>query len=203
MTDLSPYLWIPIVGGFAAFYTSWGIGANDCANSFATSVGAKVITLKQALIIAAVFEFLGAFLMGSHVTDTVRKKIVDQTLFEDDPALLMYGMFCSCLATGLWLMIATYFKYPVSTTHSTIGAICGFALAAKGGESINASKIGEIVASWFISPLLSGVVAWTFFVFVRWSALKRGNPSKYLLRLFPFLSFLTMGINIKEHLLLD
>ena len=195
MTDLSPYLWIPIVGGFASFYTSWGIGANDCANSFATSVGAKVITLKQALIIAAIFEFLGAFLMGSHVTDTVRKKIIDQSLFEDDPALLMYGMFCSCLATGIWLMIATYFKYPVSTTHSTIGAICGFALAAKGPASINATKIGEIVASWFISPFLSGAFALGLFVFVRWSALRKTNPTKNLLRIFPFLSFLTIGIN--------
>jgi solute carrier family 20 (sodium-dependent phosphate transporter) len=189
------YLWIPIVGGIISFYTAWGIGANDCANSFATSVGAKVITLKQALIIAAIFEFLGAFLMGSHVTDTVRKNIVDQSLFEDEPEILMFGMFCSCFATGIWLMIATHFKYPVSTTHSIIGSICGFALASKGIFSINGMKILEIVISWFLSPLLSGFFAISLFSSVRFIALKRKNPSTKLLRLFPFLTFLTMTIN--------
>ena len=189
------YLWIPIAGGFIAFYTAWGIGANDCANSFATSVGAKVITLKQALIIAAIFEFSGAFLMGSHVTDTVRKKIIDQSLFEDDPNILMFGMLCSCFAAGIWLTIATFFKYPVSTTHSTIGAICGFALASKGITSINATKIGEIVISWFISPLLTGIISFSFFSFIRFIALRRENPVKVLFILFPFLTFITMTIN--------
>ena len=188
-------LWIPIVGGFVAFFTAWGIGANDCANSFATSVGAKVITLKQALVISAIFEFSGAFLMGSHVTDTVRKKIIDQSLFLDDPNVLMFGMLCSCIATGIWLTIATYFKYPVSTTHSTIGAICGFAIASKGINSINGMKILEIVISWFLSPLLTGIFALSFFIFIRNVALRRPQSVKALLILFPFLTFITMSIN--------
>ena len=147
-------------------------------------MGAKTLTLRQALVIAAIFEFLGAFLMGSHVTDTVRKKIVDISIFENEPAVLMYGMFCSCLAAGIWLMIATYFKYTVSTTHSTIGAICGFALAAKGGDGINSQKIGEIVLSWFASPILTGIIAYCFFSFVRNVSLRKQDSVKKLLILF-------------------
>ena len=183
------------MGGFVAFFTAWGIGANDCANSFATSVGAKVITLKQALIIAAIFEFMGAFLMGSHVTDTVRKKIVDPLLFENEPNVLMFGMFCSCLATGIWLTIATFFKYPVSTTHSTIGAICGFALASKGITSVNGNKILEIVASWFISPMLSGLFALLLFMGIKLYALRKDDAVNKIFNLLPFLAFLTMSIN--------
>ena len=131
-----PYLWILVAGSFISFFNSWGIGANDCANSFATSVGAKVLTLKKALIIAGIFEFLGAFLMGSHVTDTVRKSIVNIDVFKDDPYALMLGMMCANFSSRIWLLIATYFKYPVSTTHSIIGAIVGFALAYAGSNAI-------------------------------------------------------------------
>ena len=131
-TLLSQYLWIPITGGAVAFYTAWGGGANDCANSFSSAVGSGAITLKKAILIASVFEFLGVLLMGSHVTSTVRKNIIDVDLYEDEPELLMFGMLCSCLAAGIWLTFATYMKWAVSTTHSTIGAIVGFGLASKG-----------------------------------------------------------------------
>ena len=125
-------LWIVIVGGLASFYNSWGIGANDCANSFATSVGAGVLSLRHAIIIAGIFEFLGAFLMGSHVTSTIRKKIVNLDIYDDNPEVLMLGMLCANLSAAIWLHLASYIKMPVSTTHSIIGAIVGFSLAYAG-----------------------------------------------------------------------
>ena len=139
------YQWIFVCGIIFAFYNAWGIGANDCANSFATSVGAKVLTLKQAVLIAAIFEFSGAVFMGSHVTSTVRKKIVDIDIFENNPGALMYGMLCADLASAIWLTIATYFKLPVSTTHSIIGAIVGFSLAYGGSNAVNWKKMNKIM----------------------------------------------------------
>ena len=151
------YPWILGFGVVFALYNAWGIGANDCANSFATSVGAKVLTLRQAVVIAAIFEFSGAVLMGSHVTDTVRKKIVEISIFENNPAALMFGMLCADLSSAIWLTVATYFKYPVSTTHSIIGAIVGFSLAYGGADMIVWRKIGLIVLSWLLSPLIAGI----------------------------------------------
>ena len=190
-----PYLWIAIVGGLISFFNSWGIGANDCANSFATSVGAKVLTLKQALYVAAVFEFTGAFLMGSHVTDTVRKKIVDIDIFTDDPYALMLGMMCANFSSGIWLLIATYFKYPVSTTHSIIGAIVGFALAYAGSSAIVWKTIGFIVLSWLISPVISGIFSYSIFFVVRKYVYHAIDPFKMTLRIFPILVFVTFLIN--------
>ena len=119
------YLWIFVVGIFFSFYNAWGGGANDCANSFATSVGSKVLTLKQALIIASIFEFSGALLMGSHVTSAIRKKIVDRNIFEDDPVALRYGMCKFCFS--FWHN-GNLFKMACFATHSIIGSIIGFSL---------------------------------------------------------------------------
>ena len=135
------YQWIFVCGICFAFYNAWGIGANDCANSFATSVGSKVLTLRNAVIIASIFEFSGAVLMGSHVTDMVRKKIVSRDIFENNPGALMFGMLCADLSSAIWLTVATYFKLPVSTTHSIIGAIVGFSLAYNGADAVNWIKL--------------------------------------------------------------
>lgn len=189
------YLWIVIVGGFISFFNSWGIGANDCANSFATSVGAKVLTLRQGLCIAAVFEFLGAFLMGSHVTDTVRKKIVDIDVFDDEPYALMLGMMSANFAAGVWLFIATYYKYPVSTTHSIIGAIIGFSLAYSGSDAVEWKTVGFIVLSWVISPVLSGIFSLFTFYVIRRYVYRSENSFKMTLRIFPILTFITFLIN--------
>lgn len=189
------YLWIVIFGAGISFFTSWGIGANDCANSFATAVGAKVISLKKALIIAGIFEFLGAFLMGSHVTDTVRKKIVEIELFETNPYALMLGMLSANFAAGIWLTIATYFRYPVSTTHSIIGAIVGFSLAYGGSGAIVWEQIGYVVLSWLISPVLSGVFSSSIFYCVRRFAFRKTDPFKNTLRILPILVFFTFVIN--------
>tara|TARA_Y100001936_G_C16053439_1_gene659345 strand:+ start:260 stop:1792 length:1533 start_codon:yes stop_codon:yes gene_type:complete len=195
MSDVSEYLWVVIFGGFIALYNAWGIGANDCANSFATSVGAKVLTLKKAVYVAAVFEFSGALLMGSHVTDTIRKKIVDTDMFEANPEVLMLGMLCADFASAIWLTIATYLRYPVSTTHSIIGAIVGFSLAYGGADSVVWDKIGMIVASWIISPFIAGLFSLTLFYLVKRYAFKTNNPFEMTLRIFPILTFLTFLIN--------
>ena len=189
------YLWIVIVGGLASFYNSWGIGANDCANSFATSVGAKVLTLKQAIFVAAVFEFLGAFLMGSHVTSTIRKKIVNLDLYEDDPGVLMMGMLCANIAAGVWLHMATYWKLPVSTTHSIIGAILGFSLAYGGRDSVKWDGVWKIMLSWVISPILAGVFALIFYVSLKHFVLNKNDAVERTLRLFPILTLFTFVIN--------
>ena len=189
------YDWIYYLAFVIVFYTAWGIGANDCANSFATSVGAKVLTLRQAVLIAAVFEFGGALLMGSHVTDTVRKQIVDIDLFRNDPGSLMFGMLCSDLAAGIWLMVATFLKLPVSTTHSTVGAIMGFALAANGASGVNQTKVTQIILSWIASPLISGLITFAFFTFIKRQALVKDDPVKRLLRIFPIITSATFFIN--------
>ena len=192
------YPWIFVCGICFAFYNAWGIGANDCANSFATSVGSKVLTLRQAVIIASIFEFSGAVLMGSHVTDMVRKKIVAQNIFEDNPGALMFGMLCADLSSALWLTVATYLKLPVSTTHSIIGAIVGFSLAYKGTSAVNWDKIGLVVASWVISPILAGVFSLVIFYLVNKFIFKHENPVDRIVLLFPILTFVTFFINCIE-----
>ena len=190
------YLWIFVCGILFALYNSWGIGANDCANSFATSVGAKVLTLRQAVIIAAIFEFSGAVLMGSHVTKTVRKSIVDIDIFNENPGALMYGMLCADLSSAIWLTLATYLKYPVSTTHSIIGAIVGFSLAYGGGTSVDWNKIGLIVLSWIASPLISGIFAYVIYYVIQRFIFMSSKSYEYTLMLFPILTFFTFFINV-------
>ena len=189
------YEWIFICGIIFAFYNAWGIGANDCANSFATSVGAKVLTLKQAVLIAAVFEFCGAVFMGSHVTSTVRKKIVDIDIFENNPGALMYGMLCADLSSAIWLTIATYFKLPVSTTHSIIGAIVGFSLAFGGRDAVNWKKIWLVIASWVASPVLAGIFAGILFYVINRFVFQSSHSYQRTLHIFPILTFFTFFIN--------
>ena len=142
------------------FYMTWGIGANDVANSMGTSVGSGAISVKQAIIIAAIFEFSGAFLAGGHVTKTIRKSIIDPTPIMDQPEILVWGMLSAMLAAALWLTFASWMGWPVSTTHSIIGAIVGFAVVGIGVDAVNWSKIGTIVLSWIVSPLVGGTLAY-------------------------------------------
>lgn len=192
------YLWIVILGGFASFYNSWGIGANDCANSFATSVGAKVLTLKQALVVAAIFEFLGAFLAGSHVTSAIRKKIVNFKVFKNNPGALMLGMVCSNIAAAIWLHIASYLRLPVSTTHSIVGAIIGFSLAYDGSDSVKwdvDGGVGGIVLSWIISPVLASAFGLTFYLLLKHLVFKSKNAVNRTLMLFPGLVLGVFAVN--------
>ena len=149
-------------------FMAWGIGANDVANAMGTSVGARALTLKQAILVAAIFEFLGAYLAGGEVTSTIRKGIVDPALLGDSPQLLVYGMLASLLAAATWLALASQKGWPVSTTHSIVGAIVGFAAVGISVDAVAWDKVGAIAASWVVSPLLSGTIAFLIFMSVKW-----------------------------------
>ena len=158
------------------FYMTWGIGANDVANAMGTSVGSGAITVKQAIIIAAIFEFAGAFIAGGQVTATIRKGIIDPSSIVGQPELLVYGMLASLLAAAIWLMVASTRGWPVSTTHSIVGAIVGFAWAGIGVEAVQWAKIGSIVASWLVSPLIGGTIALLLMLSIRKLILNADNP---------------------------
>jgi PiT family inorganic phosphate transporter len=145
------------------FLMAWGVGANDVANAMGTSVGSNALTIKQAIFIAMIFEFAGAYLAGGEVTGTIRKGIVDPVVFADQPELLVFGMMSALLAAGIWLAVASWKGWPVSTTHSIVGAIVGFAAVGIGADAVKWSKVAGIVASWVTSPLIAGMLA--FFIF--------------------------------------
>jgi len=171
-------------------FMAWGVGANDVANAMGTSVGAKAITIKQAIIIAMVFECAGAYLAGGEVTDTIRKGIIDPELLGVHPELLVYGMISSLLAAGIWLLIATSFGWPVSTTHTIVGAIVGFAAVGISIDAINWGKVIQIVLSWVISPVLAGILAFVLYMSVRHFILNTPNPLRSAKRGVPVYIFL-------------
>ena len=160
----------------AGLYMTWGVGANDLANAMGTSVGAGALSVKQAIIIAAVFEFAGAVLAGGSVTSTIRKGIIDPTGLEANPEYLVYGMLAALLSAGFWLMVASAKGWPVSTTHSIIGALVGFGLVGIGSESVQWDQIGSIVASWVVSPAIGGLLAFVFMLSVRKLILNTPDP---------------------------
>ncbi len=172
------------------FFMAWGVGANDVANAMGTSVGAKAITIKQAIIIAMIFEFAGAYLAGGEVTSTIRKGIVDPELLGENPELLVYGMMASLLAAGIWLMIASTFGWPVSTTHSIVGAIVGFASVGISVDAVNWAKVAEIVSSWVISPVLAGTMSFLLYLSVRRFIFNTDDPFISAKRYVPIYIFL-------------
>jgi PiT family inorganic phosphate transporter len=180
-----------ILAGCFGLFMAWGIGANDVANAMATSVGSKALTLKQAVIVAAIFEFAGAFLAGGQVTSTIRKGIVDADLLVGTPELLIFGMLAALLAAGIWLLIATKYGLPVSTTHSIVGAIVGFAAVGIGIEAVKWGKVGSIAASWVVSPVIAGTLAYALFRSVQKLVLDTSNPMKNAVRYVPLYIFLT------------
>ncbi len=172
------------------FFMAWGVGANDVANAMGTSVGSKAITIKQAIVIAIMFEFAGAYLAGGEVTATIRKGIIDPALMSDTPELLVFGMLASLLAAGIWLLVATHFGWPVSTTHSIVGAIVGFAAVGISVEAVAWAKVGKIAASWVVSPLLAGTIAFFLFRSVQNLILEKDDPFANAKRYVPFYMFL-------------
>ena len=172
-------------------FMAWGIGANDVANAMATSVGSKALKLRTAIIIAAIFEFSGAYLAGGEVTSTIRKGMVDANLMSGSPELLIYGMLSALLAAGVWLMIATRFGLPVSTTHSIVGAIIGFAAVGIGMEAVKWDKVLSIVMSWVVSPVLAGTLAFLLFKSVQVLVLNTNDPLRNARRYVPGYIFLT------------
>ncbi|HRJ53654.1 MAG TPA: inorganic phosphate transporter [Candidatus Thiothrix moscowensis] len=182
-------IYIALAAIFGIFM-AWGIGANDVANAMATSVGSKAITIKQALILAAVFEFAGAYLAGGQVTETIRKGLVDMDAFGTNPDMLVWGMLASLLAAGTWLLIASMRGWPVSTTHSIVGAIVGFAAVGVGVDAVNWGTVGTTAVSWVFSPVIAGVVAFLIFMSIQKLVLNTKNPLQNAIKYGPFYLFM-------------
>ena len=191
-----------VIASIAGLYMAWNIGANDVANAMGTSVGSGALTLRGAIIVAAIFEFGGAMLVGGSVTNTIRKGIIDISALGPDPMVLAIGMTCCLLAAAIWLNIATYFGWPVSTTHSIVGAVVGFGVVAGGLDAVNWKVMGQIVASWVISPLCGGVLGGLGFVFIKRRILNVERPLMALrgwgpIMVFPIFSILTLSVIFK------
>ena len=182
-------LWIAAV---LALYMAWAIGANDVANAMGTSVGSGALTIRHAIVVAALLEFLGAFLAGGHVTDTVRKGMIDMDMVSQDQ--LIYGMLAALASAATLLLGATRLGLPVSTTHSIVGAIVGFGAVGIGMDAVNWGKVGQIVVSWVSSPLLAGVIAYGIFQFTRVMILDRAKPLEHVRKLGPFFFFFVFFI---------
>ena len=183
------YIYIGLAAAFGLFM-AWGIGANDVANAMATSVGSKALTIKQAILVAAIFEFAGAVLAGGEVTSTIRKGIVDADLLSGSPELLIYGMLAALLAAGTWLLIASRSGWPVSTTHSIVGAIVGFAAVGIGVDAVQWGKVGAIVMSWVVSPVTAGFIAYLIYRSVQKLILSHDDPLGRAKRYVPVYMFL-------------
>lgn len=202
------------------FFMAWGVGANDVANAMGTSVGAKALTIKQAILIAIVFEFCGAYLAGGEVTETIRKGIINPEYIADSPDLLVFGMLASLLAAGIWLFVASMMGWPVSTTHSIVGALVGFAAVGIDTDAVAWGKVGQIVASWVVSPVLAGTLAFGLFLSAQRFILNAPDPFAAAKKYIPYYLFLVgfiiamvtmtkglkhigLGLNFKECIMLS
>jgi len=191
MEIISEYgVWLMALAIIFGFYMTWGIGANDVANAMGTSVGSGAITVKQAIVIAAIFEFAGAFIAGGNVTKTIRKGIIDPSSIVDSPEILVFGMLAALLAAAIWLMVASSRGWPVSTTHSIVGAVIGFAVAGIGIDAVQWGKVSMIAASWVVSPLLGGTIAFLLMMSIRRLILNTENPFQSARRWGPAYVFL-------------
>jgi inorganic phosphate transporter, PiT family len=186
---------ILIVAYIFGFYMAWNIGANDVANSMATAVGAKAITIRQAIWIAAILNIVGAIFIGSHVTDMIRKGIVSTELMTD-PRMVLIGALSALLAAALWVSFATWKSLPVSTTHSIVGAMIGFGLMAGGMKAIKWGNLSAVVLSWVVSPLFSLVIGFVLFKLIVLLILSRRNALEAALRLSPYFIGLTFFVAI-------
>ncbi|OXB54467.1 hypothetical protein ASZ78_016506 [Callipepla squamata] len=193
---MEEYLWMVIVGFIIAFILAFSVGANDVANSFGTAVGSGVVTLRQACILASVFETTGSVLLGAKVGETIRKGIIDVNLYNDTVPLLMAGEVSAMVGSAVWQLIASFLKLPISGTHCIVGATIGFSLVAIGTQGVQWMQLVKIVASWFISPLLSGLMSGVLFVLIRFFILKKEDPVPNGLRALPVFYAATIAINV-------
>eukprot|EP00243_Klebsormidium_subtile_P006301 TRINITY_DN2648_c0_g1_i1.p1 TRINITY_DN2648_c0_g1~~TRINITY_DN2648_c0_g1_i1.p1 ORF type:complete len:251 (+),score=49.77 TRINITY_DN2648_c0_g1_i1:283-1035(+) len=209
---MEQYLWMVVVGSFVAFGFGWGTGSNDVANAFGTSVGAKTLNLFQAVVIASIFEFAGALLLGRVSTNTIAGGIADINAFAEDPEVYAYGMICALLVGTIWQGLASRIGVNVSATHSIIGGIVGFALIWGGSNAVIWAKkpvpdedeaafppykgVIAIILAWFIGPLLTGSVAAVLFFSLRFLVLRRDNAYTIAFWMFPPLVFITVWVNM-------
>ncbi len=178
----------------ACIYMACNIGANDVANAMGTSVGSKALTFKQAIMIAAVAEFVGAFFVGGEVSDTIRKGMLDPSVFDAVPYHLVYGMISALIAAAVWLHIASFLGWPVSTTHSIVGGVVGFGIIAGGVGVINWEKINQVVISWIVSPFMGGFVAFIVFTFISKYIFRKRNPLYFAKLFLPYMVFVVFVI---------
>ena len=183
------YLFLQILTIAIGFYMAWNIGANDVSNAMGTSVGSKALTLKQAVLLAAVLEFAGALFVGSHVSNTIQKGIISPSVFSTAPIIFALGMLGALFATGLWLHIASFFRLPVSTTHAIVGAIIGFGAVIGGIHAVHWDMVFSIVLSWIITPLISGILSYFIFSLLQKKIFYALNPIDATKRLVPFFVF--------------
>ena len=186
---MSPLIVVLLAAAFG-FYMAWNIGANDVANAMGTSVGARSLTFRQAIIVAAIFEFSGAMLVGSHVSLTVAKGIVNPLAYSKEAMIFAYGMLATLLSAALWVNMATKLGMPVSTTHSIVGGVIGFGIATHGLYSIEWGKVVTIVLSWIVSPISGGIISFLIFLFISKKILSYEKPVKAAKKYAPFLAFL-------------
>ncbi|XP_062556652.1 sodium-dependent phosphate transporter 2 [Armigeres subalbatus] len=197
MEPFSPeILWLVILGFVIAFILAFGIGANDVANSFGTSVGSGVLTIRQACWLATICEITGAVLIGYKVSDTMRKGILDVEMYKDTETELMLGCLSALASSALWLLVATFFKLPISGTHSIVGSTIGFSLVARGMHGLKWNTLGTIVGSWFISPVLSGLMSVLLFWVIRKFILRSKNPLERGLFALPLFYGVTLAVNV-------
>ncbi|XP_059798556.1 sodium-dependent phosphate transporter 1 [Balaenoptera ricei] len=193
---LVDYLWMLILGFIIAFVLAFSVGANDVANSFGTAVGSGVVTLKQACILASIFETVGSVLLGAKVSETIRKGLIDVEMYNSTQELLMAGSVSAMFGSAVWQLVASFLKLPISGTHCIVGATIGFSLVAKGQEGVKWSELIKIVMSWFVSPLLSGIMSGILFFLVRAFILRKADPVPNGLRALPVFYACTIGINL-------
>ncbi|XP_060024981.1 sodium-dependent phosphate transporter 1 isoform X1 [Lagenorhynchus albirostris] len=193
---LVDYLWMLVLGFVIAFVLAFSVGANDVANSFGTAVGSGVVTLKQACILASIFETVGSVLLGAKVSETIRKGLIDVEMYNSTQELLMAGSVSAMFGSAVWQLVASFLKLPISGTHCIVGATIGFSLVAKGQEGVKWSELIKIVMSWFVSPLLSGIMSGILFFLVRAFILRKADPVPNGLRALPVFYACTVGINL-------
>ncbi|XP_011808462.1 PREDICTED: sodium-dependent phosphate transporter 1 [Colobus angolensis palliatus] len=193
---LVDHLWMLILGFVIAFVLAFSVGANDVANSFGTAVGSGVVTLKQACILASIFETVGSVLLGAKVSETIRKGLIDVEMYNSTQGLLMAGSVSAMFGSAVWQLVASFLKLPISGTHCIVGATIGFSLVAKGQEGVKWSELIKIVMSWFVSPLLSGIMSGILFFLVRAFILHKADPVPNGLRALPVFYACTVGINL-------
>ncbi|XP_005068665.1 sodium-dependent phosphate transporter 1 isoform X2 [Mesocricetus auratus] len=190
-------LWMLILGFIIAFVLAFSVGANDVANSFGTAVGSGVVTLKQACILASIFETMGSALLGAKVSETIRKGLIDVEMYNSTQSLLMAGSVSAMFGSAVWQLVASFLKLPISGTHCIVGATIGFSVvASKGQRGVKWSELIKIVMSWFISPLLSGIMSGILFFLVRAFILRKADPVPNGLRALPIFYACTIGINL-------
>ncbi|XP_058134038.1 sodium-dependent phosphate transporter 1 [Dasypus novemcinctus] len=192
---LADYLWMLVLGFLIAFVLAFSVGANDVANSFGTAVGSGVVTLRQACVLASIFETVGSVLLGAKVSETIRKGLIDVEMYNSTQPLLMAGSVSAMFGSAVWQLVASFLKLPISGTHCIVGATIGFSLVAKGQEGVKWSELIKIVMSWFVSPLLSGIMSGILFFFVRALILRKADPVPNGLRALPVFYACTVGIN--------